>query len=129
MQLALTEISMLDDLAQKHSGNPLAGLHAAYEAGILEGAIRVARAIGNAAPAASVQGGNDDFEPAGLSSSDAATLARLGIDPTKKFRIRNSVFTITAYKPSRWKFPISAKTQNGTGYKFTIAQLKSYQQA
>lgn len=62
-----------------------------------------------------------------LSARDAADLRALGIDPDKKFRIRSSVFTIVGYKPSRWKFPVSAVTQNGTRYKFTIAQVKQNQ--
>lgn len=66
-------------------------------------------------------------EAKGLSPHDAAQLTALGINPTKSFRIRNSTFTITAFNPSRWKYPVSAKNQNGRGFKFTISQVVEYQ--
>lgn len=68
-----------------------------------------------------------DSEEAALSKMDVQYLQREGIDPNKSFRMRNSVFTITGYSPSRWKFPISAQTQNGTRYKFTVEQVKRHQ--
>ncbi len=71
----------------------------------------------------------DDAHPGTetLSAADRTRIMALGIDPDKKFRIRNSVFTIVGYKPSRWKFPISACTQTGARYKFTIDQVKRNQ--
>ena len=62
-----------------------------------------------------------------LSTADSHTLLALGINPAKKFMLRNSQFTIVGYKPSRWKFPVSAQTQNGARYKFTIEQVKRHQ--
>lgn len=86
------------------------------------------------AGAASVQPGtptpgddDEDDSSATLSAADITSLKALGVDPAKKFRLRNSVFTIVAYKPSRWKFPIVAQNQNGTRYKFKVPNVKTYQ--
>ena len=79
---------------------------------------------------APAQGGDDDDDDVGsLSVNDRAVLTRLGIDPNKKFRQRNSVFTVIGYAPSRWKFPISVVTQNGTRYKMTVDMVKRLQAA
>lgn len=75
----------------------------------------------------STPGGDEDDGPAVLSVSDIAALKRLGIDPNKKMRQRNSVFTVTGYRPSRWKFPISVQTQQGARYKMTVAQVVNLQ--
>jgi len=75
-------------------------------------------------------GGDDDEDAVGsLTAIDRAQLTRLGIDVTKKFRQRNSVFTVVGYKPSRWKFPISVVTQNGSRYKMTVDSVKRLQAA
>jgi hypothetical protein len=81
-------------------------------------------------PAAAQGGGDEDDDHSGtLTAADLTTLRQLGIDPTKKFRQRNSVFTVVGYKPSRWKFPISVETQNGSRYKMTVAMVKALQAA
>ena len=83
-----------------------------------------------AAPApAPTQGGDDEDDDAdgSLSASDRTMLTRLGINPDKKFRQKNSVFTVVGYKPSRWKFPISVVTQNNSRYKMTVDMVKRLQ--
>lgn len=86
-----------------------------------------------AAPAptpAPTQGGDEDDDAVGtLTASDRAALTQLGIDVNKKFRQRNSIFTVVGYKPSRWKFPISVVTQNGSRYKMTVDSVKRLQGA
>jgi hypothetical protein len=64
---------------------------------------------------------DDADEP--LTARDIAALKARGIDPSKKLYQRNSVFTIVGFKASRWKFPISVVTQNGTRYKMTVDQV------
>ena len=79
---------------------------------------------------AHTQGGDDDDDDVGiLTAGPCASLQQLGVDVNKKFRQRNSVFTIVGYKPSRWKFPISVVTQNGTRYKMTVDMVKRLQAA
>ncbi len=109
------------------------GIEAAYEQGILVGAMRAAQAIaagtmtsGNATTT-TADGGDDGSTDSPLSAADIASLKRLGIDPNKKFRQRNTIFTITGYRPSRWKFPISCTTQNGARYKFAVASVVNLQ--
>lgn len=41
----------------------------------------------------------------------------------KTFKIRNTVHTITEIKLSRWKYPISTKTQRGARYKFPAKRV------
>lgn len=133
MILNATETQKLADIASKHSTNIQAAIMAAYEEGLLEGALRIAKMVANnaAAPTAPANSGNgDDNTPdAAMTAHDKHALMNLGIDPGKKFRLRNTEYTITAYKPSRWKFPVSAVTQNGTRYKFSIATVKTLQAA
>lgn len=117
----------------KEHGLTQAGMQAAFEQGIMIGAMRAAQAIASgavtsgAATTTTGSGDEDDGRDSPLSAADIAQLKRLGIDPAKKWRQRNSVFTVCGYKPSRWKFPISAVTQNGTRYKFTVASVVSGQ--
>ena len=121
-QLTLTNIF-------KEHGLTQAGMQAAFEQGIMIGAMRAAQAIAtgavtSGAATTTVGSGNgddeDDNNTGPLSAADIAQLKRLGIDPAKKWRQRNSVFTVVAYKPSRWKYPITCANQNGTRYKFPI---------
>lgn len=70
---------------------------------------------------------DDEEKESPLTAADLAVLRNMGVDPAKKFRLNTRVFTIVAYKPSRWKYPITAQTQNGTRYKFTADQVKRYQ--
>ncbi len=80
------------------------------------------------APTQGAGGGDDDDDAVGsLSASDRVVLTRLGIDANKKFRQKNSLFTVVGYKPSRWKFPISVVTQNGSRYKMTVDMVKRLQ--
>lgn len=81
------------------------------------------------APAAGGGGDDDDDAVGTLSASDRVALTRLGVNPDKKFRQRNSLFTVVGYKPSRWKFPISVVTQNGSRYKMTLDMVKRLQAA
>lgn len=129
MQLTDQERINLVQIMSRADGDMQKAVEAAYEAGILEGAMRAARAIAHqGGQQGNTSGSNqDDDMDAPLSAGDRAALQRLGVDPDKKFRIRNSLFTITGYKPSRWKYPISAQTQNGTRYKFTVDQVKLHQ--
>lgn len=80
-------------------------------------------------PAPAQGGGDDDDDVGSLTAGDRAALQRLGVDVNKKFRQRNSVFTVIGYAPSRWKFPISVVTQNGTRYKMTVDMVKRLQAA
>jgi hypothetical protein len=81
------------------------------------------------APTQGAGADEDDDATGSLTASDKAMLQRLGIDVNKKFRQRNSLFTIVGYKPSRWKFPISVVTQNGSRYKMTVDSVKRLQAA
>ena len=118
-------------IAAKHATNIQAAIAAAFEEGILEGAIRAARAIGNklaaegATQASNSAQDNDSGGP--LSAADSAWLRAQGIDPTKKFRHRNAYFTITGVKQSRWKFPVTAVSVRGTSYKWPLDTVKAGQ--
>jgi len=81
------------------------------------------------APAQGAGGDDDDSDTGTLGALDRAQLTRLGIDANKKFRQKNSIFTVVGYKPSRWKFPISVVTQNGSRYKMTVDMVKRLQAA
>lgn len=105
-------------------GVTVAGIAASFEQGLLIGAMRAAQVIASGAVAApATTGSEDDDKDTALSASDVAALKRLGIDPSKKWRQRNTVFTVCAYKPSRWKYPVSVVTQQGARYKMTAAQV------
>lgn len=134
MNLSEQEKQELAQICAAHSTNIRDAVLAAYEKGVLAGALRAAQAIaakGLAAPSGSAgssgDDGDDDEGTGPMTSGDLAWLKSKGIDPSKKFRIRNSLFTITGVKASRWKYPISASTQNGTRYKFTIDQVRGHQ--
>ena len=129
MEFTATESLKLSAIAAKHSTNMPAAIAAAYEEGILEGAMRAARAIGlqqaTAAPTAPTGGDGDDDEPlTSLTEAEKAAIRAHGIDPNKPFRSRTTMFTIVGWKPSRWKFPISAINARGTRYKFPIDSVK-----
>lgn len=100
-----------------------AGIEAAYEEGILVGAMRAAQAIASGSVASAPTGDT----AAMLSATASAALRKLGIDPAKKWTQRSSTFTVVDYQPSRWKFPVTCATQNGTRYKFTVAQVLAHQ--
>ena len=90
----------------------------------------VASVVPATTPAPAQGGGDDDDDVTGsLTASDLAALRSLGIDAAKKFRQKNSVFSVVGYKPSRWKFPISVVTQNGSRYKMTVDMVKRLQAA
>ena len=113
------------------NGVSTAGITAAFEQGIMLGAMRAAQAVlaGSVASAPATPAGNgdgddnDDTRSAPLTIRDIDALKRMGIDPSKKWRQRNTLFSVVGYKPSRWKYPIVVATQNGTRYKMTTAQV------
>jgi hypothetical protein len=124
---------LLSSIVQANPTSITLAVSAAYEAGIAQGTANASvafkallatmpQSVTSAAPSDS----NDDG-PGIITPADAAWLRAQGIDPNKKFRVKNSLFTITGVKRSRWKFPISASNQNGTCYKFPIAHIKRYQ--
>jgi hypothetical protein len=121
-QIGLVEIVKTHGITQ-------AGMQAAFEQGLLLGAMRAAQAIASGAMtsgAATTTTGSGDEDAAGdtpLTARDIAALKGLGIDPAKKWRQRNSVFTVVAYKPNRWKYPVTCANQNGTRYKFPISSV------
>lgn len=135
MNFTEAEKISLASIAAKHPTSIQLAIAEAYEAGILEGALRAARAIGNklveqqnaAAQNNNDGDGDDDLANEGVSLADAAWLRSQGIDPGKKFRCKNSLFTITGVKRSRWKFPISAINTNGTRYKWPVDRVKMLQ--
>ncbi len=131
MEFSEAEKTVFIEIAQKHSTNIIAAIAMAYEAGMLMGAQRVAQnlALKSLETPVTTSNNDEDDGPDGVTATDAAWLRAQGIDPNKKFRVKNSVFTIVAVKRSRWKFPISAINQNGTRYKWTIPVVKSYQAA
>jgi hypothetical protein len=98
-------------------------------------AMRDVYAAGASSVAQSTVGGDntDDAEDEGaitpMTAYDIAALKQRGIDPNKKFRIKNSLFTVTGWKPSRPKFPISGVNQNGRRFKFSVATVVQYQRA
>jgi len=47
-----------------------------------------------------------------------------GLHVGQQFTFRRTIYTITGFKPSRWKYPISAEGPRGGRYKFSIAQVK-----
>jgi hypothetical protein len=70
---------------------------------------------------------DDDASSGPMSLADAAALKRLGIDVSKKFRSGRTTFTVTGYKPNRWKYPVSCVNQNGRRFKFTVASVVAHQ--
>lgn len=136
MALTPEQERLIDELYAQYSGNPRAGLVEAFVAGMLDGSARFAVQM-----AANMQqnkpnaGADADFlesEEADntlLSAADSEALIRLGIDPKKSFRQRNTVFTVCGYRPSRWKYPISVVTQTGARYKMTVVQVIRLQKA
>jgi len=135
MPLSTAEQERLKVLLHGSGGDAMKAMTSAYEEGLLAGALRVTQSLGaklglQNPPVVPPQGnGDDDEQDSPITASDRAQLSNLGIDPHKKFRVRNTTFTITGWKPSRWKYPVSAVTQNGRRYKFTIDQVKRHQGA
>lgn len=113
------------DILIKHSVTPTVALLAAmrdvYKAG-----------AASATPTASTQGGDDgddDAPDSPLTASDRAALLRLGINPDKKFTSGRTTYTVTGYKPSRWKYPVSCVNQNGRRFKFRAESVVSLQRS
>lgn len=134
--LSEDEKAKLGAICAKHSTNIQEAVLAAYEEGLITGAFRVTQRIATGKwpdlqqPAPATSTNDDDEDLTGtLTAYDRDVLTKLGINPTKTFRQRNSVFTIVGYKPSRWKFPISVQTQNGARYKMTVDQVKQMQRS
>lgn len=130
MELTAIQQTVLASIASRHSTNIAAAILSAYEEGILEGAARVARAFAQQATATVPTTNNDDADDgrdSPLSAHDKASMRADGIDPDKKFNVRGTLFTIVAWKPSRWKFPIVGVNARGTRYKFPIASVKAGQ--
>ena len=133
MNFSQDEMALLATIAQRNATNIRGAIMEAYEAGMAEQVKRTSALITAlaaqkpTAPVAPTGGDDDDDTPGGVTPADAAWLRQQGIDPTKKFRVKNSLFTIVGVRQSRWKFPVSAVNQNGTRYKFPIAQIKQYQ--
>lgn len=130
MNLNPQEAAKLADIAVRNATNIQAAVEAAYMEGLLAGALRAAQHIATTIAQDAVTTGNDDSDDTAntaLTPLDISALTRMGIDPAKKMRERNSVYTIVGYKPSRWKFPIVVATQNGTRYKMSTEQVKALQ--
>lgn len=131
MNFSQDEMALLATIAQKNATNIRGAIMEAYEAGMTEQVKRTSALItalsAQQATKPTDTGDDEDDGPDGVTDSDAAWLRAQGIDPNKKFRVKNSLFTITGVRRSRWKFPISASNQNGTRYKFPIANVKQYQ--
>jgi len=94
---------------------------------LLEAMRDVYKAGAATATPANTGGGDDEEDEGVMTAYDIAALKRVGIDPAKKFRIKNSVFTVTGWKPNRPKFPVSGINQNGRRFKFPIATVVQYQ--
>ncbi len=125
MNLDSEDKETLARIAAANPGNLEKALEQAYEAGVVRGALRTARNIANKG---SVDANDHDEEDTGsLTTADILQLKNLHIDPSKKMYQRNSQFTIVGYKPSRWKYPISVITQNGSRYKMTVQQVLDLQ--
>lgn len=135
MNLTPEEQTNLAAIEKLHNGDIKATIIRAYEDGLLMGAMRAAQRLvsqellNKQAPntGGGGDGDEDDDNDTPLTASDRMSLQRLGIDPDKKFRLKNSTFTITGYKPSRWKYPVSAQNQNGRRFKFTADGVKRHQ--
>ena len=123
-----TDQLTLTNLFKEH-GLTQAGMQAAFEQGILVGTMRAAQAIASgaitsgAATTTTGSGDEDDVGDTPLTPRDIAALKGMGIDPAKKWRQRNTVFSVRAYKPSRWKYPVSVITQTGARYKMSVEQV------
>jgi hypothetical protein len=130
MNLQLEEQLKLTEIVTKSGGDIQKAVLAAYEEGLLKGARGVVGRLaqGLQQPAAGQGSGDDDEDDNGpttpLTPSDKAWFRAQGIDPDKKYRYKNSMLTIVAYKPSRWKYPVSITNQNGRRLKCSISFLK-----
>lgn len=125
MSLDIKDKETLARIAAANPGNLEKALEQAYEAGVIVGAFRVSQSIANRA--AGEGNDPDEEDTSSLTASDMLQLKNMGIDPLKKMYQRNSQFTIVGYKPSRWKYPISVITQNGSRYKMTVQQVLNLQ--
>lgn len=126
-QLQPAARDQLGAICVANRSNLQAAVLAAYEAGLLQGALNVAQRFAAAGGSVPTAPGTQQAPAAGLSAGDRQLLRGQGVDPDRQFRIRNTVFTITGYQASRWKYPISATSHNGTAYKFTAAQVQRAQ--
>lgn len=128
MELREDEKTVLVGIAQTYASNIQGAIASAYEAGILEGALRMTRMMAKKAIEEQASHGEAQADaPDTMTSADAAWLRAQGIDPTKKFRHRNAYFTITGVKQSRWKFPVTACSVRGTSYKWSLETVKQGQ--
>ncbi len=132
MNLQLEEQLKLTEIINASSGDIRKAVLAAYEEGMLMGAMRAAQRLGQTSVQAPNTGAGDDngdeadADDAGsLSESDKRAMVALGLDVSKTYIHRNSRLTITGYKPSRWKYPISVQTQNGRKLKCSANFLKA----
>lgn len=120
MQLTDQEKSDLIKIMSRADGDMPTAVYAAYQAGLIAGAMRAAYLAGQEGRNNPTSNDEDDSRDSVLRPADRAMLNNLGIDPDKQFKFRNTVFTIVAYKPSRWKYPVTAQNANGTRYKFSV---------
>jgi hypothetical protein len=132
MNLSTEEQIKLTEIVKNSGGDIQKAVVMAYEEGILIGALRAAQRIGanlvqQQGSTGGGGGGDDDEADSPLTASDRAALKSLGIDPDVKFRQKNSTFTITGYKASRWKYPVSAVNQNGRRFKWPVDAVKNLQ--
>ena len=113
------------------AGDMPKAVHAAYQAGLTAGAMRAAYELGQRGQSTPASNSNsddeDDSKDSALRPHDRAMLNGLGIDPDKPFKHRNTMFTIVACKPSRWKYPVTAQNANGTRYKFSVDSVLAAQ--
>lgn len=121
MQLTPEEHEKLVNIVKTHGTDIQTAVLKAYEEGILAGALRVGIELGKTQTSQGQQGGGDGDDEVDnpLTVADRTALRSFGIDPDRQYRHKNSVFTITGYKPSRWKYPVSITNQNGRKLKTT----------
>lgn len=124
----------LAGIAGRNATNIQAAILEAYEAGLLKGALNVAQRFAQQMATTpppntsnNTGGDEDDDGPGTMTSADVAWMRARGVDPTKKFRVKNSTFTITGIKLTRPKYPISATNQNGRRFKFPADAVRLYQ--
>ncbi len=132
MALTADEIMKLKEIEDKHAGNIRLAVALAYEEGLLTGALRTAQRLGaelQAGQRGANMGSGDDAEDENsigpLTEIDKRNLIAMGLDPSKTYIHKNSRLTITGYKPSRWKYPISITNQNGRKLKCAAGFLKN----
>ncbi len=112
----------LMELSVKFHNNLEGGLRAAFEEGLLAGAMRAAQTLGQQQNSGDDE--DDDRAPVKpMSVADRNAIRGLGLDPDRKYKHKNSTLTIVGFKESRWKFPISVTNQNGRRLKTSAAFL------